>query len=145
MTATLRPVDGSGVSGDVTVYEVDGGVLIEGSFRGLSRRGHGFHIHEKGDCSGPGAEAAGGHWNPGGEAHGRWDGEEHHLGDLPILVGDATGQDTSSVFIEGPTFRKGRTGVAGRSLIVHANRDEPETQPDGGAGPAVACGVIGAP
>lgn len=140
----LDPVGGSGVSGEVIFYELDGGVLVEGSFKGLTpRRGHGFHLHEKGDCSGPGAEAAGGHFNPGGKAHGRWDADEHHIGDFPNLVGKPDGQDTTSFVVEDMTFRKGRTAIVGRSVIVHANRDDGLRQPDGGAGPALACGIIG--
>ncbi len=45
---------------------------------------HGFHIHEKGDCSSGDGMSTGGHFNPAGKPHGPQSGE-HHAGDMPSL------------------------------------------------------------
>jgi Cu/Zn superoxide dismutase len=51
----------------------------------------GFHIHEKGDCSAADATSAGGHFNPGAQAHGRSGHGAHHAGDTDNIVADAKG------------------------------------------------------
>jgi Cu-Zn family superoxide dismutase len=37
----------------------------------------------------------------------------------------------------------GRDSIVGRSVIVHAGRDDLKTQPSGDAGARVGCGVVG--
>ena len=59
--------------------------------RGLAPNGeHGFHIHEKGDCSSGDGMSAGGHFNPDAKPHGP-QGGAHHAGDMPSLRADASG------------------------------------------------------
>src|SRR5256885_16387212 len=83
--AQLQPTQGSKVSGSLQfTAQADGSVRVQGSVQGLAPNSeHGFHVHEKGDCSSPDGLSAGGHFNPTGQAHGRFDSSTHHTGDLP--------------------------------------------------------------
>jgi Cu-Zn family superoxide dismutase len=105
---------------------------------------HGFHIHDKGDCSAADASSAGGHFNPGAAQHGAGSGV-HHAGDIPNIKADARGVAHVDAKVAGVTLAAGATSVAGRSLVVHRDADDYTTQPAGNSGPRVACGVIAAP
>lgn len=58
----LNAKSGSAASGKLTISDLQGGgVHIKGKIIGLSpNASHGFHFHEKGDCSDPDAQKAGG-------------------------------------------------------------------------------------
>lgn len=134
---------GSAVTGTLTFTEGASGVRLRGEIRGLKANAtHGFHIHDKGDCSAPDATSAGGHFNPGGTAHGRHGGGEHHAGDLPSLAADANGVARIDAVIAGVTLLPGATSATGRSVIVHRDPDDYTTQPTGNSGPRIACGVV---
>lgn len=143
--AVLAPTQGHTASGVVRFSEVDGGVLVDAQVSGLAPGKHGFHIHEKGDCSAPDATSAGAHFNPGGKPHGHPDDADHHLGDMPMLAADANGNARVDAVLQGPSIGgKGTTNIVGRAVIVHAAPDDFVTQPTGNSGGRVACGVIGA-
>ena len=138
--AKLQATSGSKVSGDVKFTQKDGQqVMISAVIYGLKPNSeHGFHIHDKGDCSGDG-NAAGGHFNPTGAMHGA---PGHgHAGDLPMLQADAQG--TATVRYTSQQIKlEGEGGILGRAVIVHRDLDDQHTQPTGNAGPRLACGVI---
>lgn len=134
---------GGAVAGALVFSEGQGGVRLRGEVRGLKAGAeHGFHIHEKGDCSAPDATSAGGHFNPGGTPHGRHGTGVHHAGDLPSLVADAQGVAKIDALIDGVTLGSGPTSIVGRSVIVHRDPDDFVTQPTGNSGPRIGCGVI---
>src|SRR5262245_5941084 len=60
----LKPTQGNTGSGKVEFVSEAGGVRVSGKLEGLKPGEHGFHVHEKGDCSAPDAASAGGHFNP---------------------------------------------------------------------------------
>ena len=70
VAATIEPTQGNTAAGEVRFYKVDTGVRVVASVSGLTPGKHGFHLHEKGDCSAPDAMSAGGHYNPLGAPHG---------------------------------------------------------------------------
>ena len=139
--AKLAPTEGNTVQGNVTFKQEKKGVRIVANVSGLTAGLHGFHIHEKGDCSAPDATSAGGHFNPNGQQHGKVDAAEHHTGDLPSLKANAKGKATLNALVKGLVLT-GDTGIVDRALIVHANPDDYITQPTGNAGGRVACAVI---
>ena len=143
IAVTLEPRSGSTVSGSMHITERNGVVRLRGTVTGLAPNSeHGFHIHEKGDCSAPDASSAGGHFNPDGSAHGSHSAPVHHAGDLPSLKADAKGIAKIDVTLSGVTLGSGPTGIIGRSLVVHGKADDFTSQPSGNSGPRVACGVI---
>ena len=141
-SAALAPTQGNNVQGNVTFrQEEDGGVRIIAEISGLTPGSHGFHVHEKGDCSAPDASSAGGHFNPHQTEHGKAGEGAHHAGDLPSLEADAAGNATIDVVLYGLEIT-GDNGIVGRGLIVHADPDDYISQPTGNSGVRVACAVI---
>lgn len=142
--ANLASASGSLVSGRLTLMPMGDGVHITGEIGGLQPNGsHGFHIHEKGDCSAADASSAGGHFNPAATPHGRAGHGAHHAGDGDNLIADPQGVARVNAHFSGVSLGGGGANdIAGRALIVHANADDYSSQPAGNAGARVACGLI---
>lgn len=138
----LSPTKGNTASGTVVFSEAGNKLRVVAEITGLSPGPHGFHIHEKGDCSAPDGTSAGGHYNPTGKPHGNPEHAEHHAGDMPQLVADAKGVAKLVAYIDEVNLGNGEGGIVGRSVIVHATADDFKTQPTGNSGARVACGVI---
>lgn len=130
------------VKGTVEFKETDDGVEVTANLEGLKKGDHGFHIHEKGDCSAPDAKSAGGHFNPSNHKHGAPDAAEHHEGDLGNITAGKDGKATATMTIKGVTLKEGDTSIVGKGFIIHAKKDDMKTQPTGNAGDRVGCGVI---
>ncbi|QEZ44956.1 superoxide dismutase family protein [Cupriavidus oxalaticus] len=143
--AQLQPKSGTNTAGTVTFQQQPGGVLMTASITGLPPNTvHGFHVHEKGDCSAPDAMSAGGHFNPGGKPHGQMTMPEHHAGDMNNVTADASGNVRVSMLLPSLSVGTGANGVIGRAVVVHKDPDDYKTQPTGNAGGRIACGVVAA-
>ena len=143
-TAQLQPTTGNATSGSVSFIQKGNKVLVSGEIRGLKPNAeHGFHVHEKGDCSSGDGMSAGGHFNPTGAPHGAHGMGMHHTGDLPSLKADAGGIARFNFESGSLAVGSGVTNIVGRGLIVHRDPDDYKTQPTGNAGPRLACAVIG--
>ena len=140
--AVLNPTEGSKVHGVVSFSKDGRGVRITAHVEGLSPGPHGFHIHEFGNCSSPEANSAGGHFNPTDMPHGCPKAEKRHVGDLGNIVADKNGEARLEV-TDNAMSLEGPKSIIGRSIVVHAQADDCETQPTGNSGARVACGVIG--
>lgn len=140
--AVLDPTQGNTAAGTVRFEQRGEDVQVTAQISGLKpNQEHGFHVHEKGDCSSVDGTSAGGHFNPTGKPHGAPDGE-HHAGDLPALKADAGGRATASFVLHGVSLGAGAADLLGRGVIVHAAPDDYKTQPTGNSGARIACGVI---
>lgn len=147
---TLNMVDEKGVGAEIgTVQITDSkyGLVLTPSLRGLPPGLHGFHVHQNPSCDAKEKDgkivpalAAGGHFDPASTGkHGEpWG--EGHLGDLPPLYVDASGNATQPVLA--PRLKV--ADLAGRSLMVHAGGDNHADHPAplGGGGARMACGVV---
>ena len=145
-TATLAATQGSTAAGTAT-FKAAGkdGVQLTVEVSGLKPgSSHGFHVHEKGDCSSPDATSAGPHFSLPGQQHGTHEGEAFHAGDLGNLAADANGRATASLVVPASklTIAPGQLSVVGRALVVHGAPDDLKSQPAGNSGPRIACGVI---
>ena len=89
-----------------------------------------------------GLKSAGGHFNPGMHKHGGPQTGEHHAGDLGNLEADAQGKATYDATVQGISLDDPKTGIIGKSVIVHGKADDLKSQPAGNAGPRIGCGVI---
>ncbi len=139
--AKLAPTQGNTANGTAKFRPKGDKVMVEAEFVGLTPGLHGFHIHEKGDCSAADAASAGGHFNPTQQPHGDTSGNAHHAGDLPMLYADAEGRAKLRVELDYLQLT-GEQSIVGRSVIVHQKADDFTTQPAGNSGARVACGVI---
>jgi len=140
--AELMARSGSQVAGEVTFEEGKGGVLVRVNARGVSPGEHAIHVHEKGDCSAPDGTSAGGHFNPLKKPHGGPGDKERHAGDLGNVTADGAGNVKFESLFAGITLGKGPTAIVGKSVILHAKRDDMKTQPTGDAGGRIACGIV---
>ena len=143
-TAQLQAASGSKATGELNFAAGEGGVSVSGHVAGLAANTiHGFHVHETGDCSAPDARSAGEHFNPEHGNHGGPTTDDRHLGDLPNIESDGTGNATVSATISNATLRDGGPhDLQGKAVIVHARRDDYVSQPSGDSGERIACGVI---
>jgi superoxide dismutase, Cu-Zn family len=139
--AQLNPTTTNSVRGTVHFTETRKGVKVVAHITGLTPGKHGFHIHEKGDCSAPDATSAGPHFNPTGSPHAGPDAPARHIGDLGNITANASGlahyeRTDKHLSFDGPN------SILNRAVIVHAVPDDLTSQPAGNAGARVACGVI---
>jgi len=139
--AKLEPTAGNNVKGTVTFTADAGGVRVVADLSGLTPGEHGFHIHEKGDCSAPDGSSAGGHFNPTGAPHGGPDAAQHHVGDLGNITADQAGKARMDKVFSYLTM-EGTNSFVGRSVVVHSGKDDFTSQPAGNAGARLTCGVI---
>lgn len=139
--APMAGTDGHLATGAVTFTEVEGGIRVVATFVGVRQGAHGFHIHEKGDCSSGDGTSAGDHWNPGGVAHGGRHAAIRHVGDLGNVTADADGVVRAD-FVDGTIPFDGVNSIIGKGFILHADEDDLISQPSGAAGIRISCGVI---
>lgn len=136
----LVSATGNSVKGNLTASNEGDAVAIRGEITGLTPgKEHGLHVHEVGECSLPDFKTAGEHFNPTKVPHGE------HLGDLPSAKADENGRATINLLVKGPNLvdKDGApSAIFGKSLVVHAMPDDFKTQPSGGSGARIACGVI---
>lgn len=141
--AKLEPTKGNVAAGTVTFTQEGDKVRVVANLTGLKPNAeHGFHIHEKGDCSSGDGMSTGGHFNPLGKPHGTHTAMDRHAGDLPSLKADAAGNAKLSAVLDVISVKAGPTSIIGRGMIAHRDPDDYTTQPTGNAGPRIACAVI---
>lgn len=140
--AEMRGYSDTSIHGTVSFHEEGDSLLVTAEILGLIPGStYGIHVHEFGDCSTP--EASGEHFMPG-EPHGNpFDPPgSHHAGDLPNVQTDSTGVGRMSFMASAINLEGGSISVLDRSVVLHALPDDYITQPAGGTGERIACGVI---
>lgn len=146
-TAVVKAGDGKD-AGVVTVTEAPRGVLLKLELKGLTPGWHAVHFHEKGDCGTPDFKSAGAHVHSAATTvHGLLNPDANDNGDLPNIFAGPDGSATAEIYstlvsLKGAGDRPALLDADGSSIVVHANPDDHKTQPIGGAGARVACGVI---
>ena len=142
--AVLRNAAGEEV-GTATFTEETGAVRLSVDVQGLPPGEKGVHIHQTGACEPPTFESAGAHFNPEGRRHGTLNPEGPHAGDLPNLEVAQDGRGRLETTMDRVTFSAGTASLLdedGSALVVHAQRDDLQTDPSGNSGDRIACGVI---
>lgn len=146
--ATLHDREGANI-GRVALRQTIEGVRVHLDLLGAAPGPHAVHIHDIGRCERPDFESAGEHANPGERQHGLRAPNGPHAGDLPNVFVPDSGQ--LSVELSAPGLRLA-DGAArplldadGASVVMHAGTDDHVSQPGGGAGLRLACGVVHRP
>ena len=147
-TASATIIDNSGATiGEASLIESNVGVLIRLTLDGVAPGWHAIHIHEIGNCDDTDRFMnSGGHFNVYERAHGLLNPDGPDNGDLPNVYAHADGSVrvemlTPLVSLKGPD-RPAVLDYDGSALVMHTNPDDHVTQPIGGAGARIACGVI---
>ena len=152
-TAPLAAADSvtaplAGAAGSVTLTAAPKGVLVHIEASGLTPGWHAVHFHEKATCGDPGFKASGAHVH-GATAlvHGLLNPAATDDGDLPNIFAGADGKANAESFTTLVSLRPGGAAPAlldadGSALVIHANRDDYQAQPIGGAGDRIACAVL---
>lgn len=100
------------------------------------------HIHENAAC-GDNGKAAGGHWNPTNEEHGKWGSGKFHSGDIGNIALDAQGNGSFEMETDRWSIGGGsNTDILNKSVIVHGGMDDFTSQPAGNSGARIGCGAI---
>jgi Cu-Zn family superoxide dismutase len=125
--------------GTVSFRDSDHGLIIEPNLRGLRPGPIGAHVHQNASCAaaadGSPGMGAGSHYDPMNRGvHGGPYGNGH-MGDLPNLIVESDG--TATIPVLAP--RLSTADLDGRSLMIHADRDNYGDSPGGGR---AFCGVI---
>lgn len=147
--ATLMNPSGAPV-GRAILTQGATGLLIRIEAEGLTPGWHGVHIHATGQCAAP-FTSAGGHINHGEPKapHGLLNAGGPDDGDLPNVFADAAGRVNAEVFTTRARIAREGPGqwlwdADGSALVIHASMDDQTSQPIGGAGDRVVCGVMAA-
>jgi Cu-Zn family superoxide dismutase len=142
--AELKNAKGEHV-GAAELTQTPHGVLLKVELSGIPAGTHAFHVHAVGKCEPP-FTSAGGHFNPEGKKHGLLAAEGAHAGDMPNLYVPDSGKLSAEILNVAVTLAKGQKNSLfqeqGTALIVHAGVDDYQTDPTGGAGDRIACGVV---
>ena len=111
---------------------------------GLPPGWHGIHFHAVGDCSDHEKfEKSKAHVNHDQSTHGMLHPDGPDEGDLPNVYVNGDGSVNAEVSSDTPLIGEGGLKDGdGSALVIHANEDDHTTQPIGGAGARIACGVI---
>ena len=134
-------------AGTAVLKQKKNGVEVKVALENIPFGEHGVHIHQNAVCEGPDFKTAGGHFNPDSKQHGFENPAGHHAGDTPSNV--SVGEDhrgsmrwvLTAVTLQPGTPNSLLSG-SGTALIVHEKADDMKTDPSGGSGNRIACGVI---
>lgn len=154
--ASAGLIDAKGAEvGRVVLRSAPTGVVMRIDIEGLAPGWHGVHFHAVGDCSDGegGFKKAGAHYDPDNHDHGLLKADGAERGDLPNIHAGADGRATAEIFRSGVSLGPSEENAAsigpyplidddGFAVVVHANADDQETQPIGGAGERVACAAV---
>lgn len=143
-TANIKLANGTD-AGTVTMTEATGGVLVKFELKGLPAGPHGVHVHDVGKCEGD-FSSAGAIYNPLGSKHGLLSEEGPMAGDLPNLYAAADGTVTAETFTPFLNLNKDAEESIfdsdGVAVLIYEKADDHLSDPEGGAEPRIACGVL---
>ena len=147
-SADLFGISGTAI-GTADMIQAPTGVLIRVNVEDLTPGAHGLHIHDHAMCEpDTGFTSAKGHHGKVEGAHGLLNPKGPEAGDLPNIFVGADGRGQGEFFTTLISLNTDSPlsifDDSGASFIIHENADDHITQPIGGAGKRVACGIISA-
>lgn len=144
-TAELKNIEGA-VIGAAHITQSPHGVLVHIRVSDLAAGAKGVHFHSKAHCAADtGFKSSHGHHGEGDGEHGLLNAAGPGMGDLGnIYVGEnGVGEMQffkTGVFLDGDDLPL--LDEDGTAIVIHAEEDDQVTQPIGGAGARIACGLV---
>lgn len=144
-SADLINLEGKSI-GNVHFIQGTEGVVIRIKISDMNPGAHAMHFHNIGDCRNEDFKSAGPHIMPDGKPHGFFNPKGPHAGNLPnLIVHDDRSTEveiyTSLISLDGK-FSVPLLDDDGSAIVIHQFEDDHYTQPIGGSGERIACGVI---
>lgn len=141
--------------GTIALTQGPEGVLLDVDLKDMPPGAHGFHIHSIGDCSDHDAfKEAAGHISDDDDQHGLLNPDGPEAGDLPNIIVPENGVLKVQFYAHDLEIHpedgddvdeETLLDSDGSAFMIHEGPDDHKTQPIGGAGARIACGVIEAP
>jgi superoxide dismutase, Cu-Zn family len=142
----VKMVNAKGDSiGKVKFQEVSSGIKLTFDLKGLPSGEHAVHIHDKGECKKPDFKSSGKDLNPDEKEHGLLHPKGSHAGDLRNIIVEDDGTVKAEIMAPNLTLKEGKKTLIkknGTTLVIHEEKDDGMTQPEGDAGDGIACGEI---
>lgn len=133
------------VIGSASFRQTPAGLLIFIQIRkGLPPGGHGVQLHSVGRCA-PDFRASGKTINPKKREHGLDNQAGPKSGNLPNVYADSQGRVQAEMFTARVELSNGKAPLLdgnGSAIVIYSRWDDQRSQPIGGAGRPIACGVI---
>ncbi|HLV66300.1 MAG TPA: superoxide dismutase family protein [Polyangiaceae bacterium] len=140
--AEFQTVKGIELDGEARFEETPEGVRIVVEVEDAPPGKRGVHIHQFADCSDIAGQSMGSHFAPRKHPHGLPTQTERHLGDLGNIEVGKDGKGRLEIVVPEANLRPGDSlSFVNRAIVIHQGEDK-GTQPTGGAGKPIACGVI---
>ncbi|WP_179379814.1 superoxide dismutase family protein [Jannaschia marina] len=122
------------------------GVLLYLRVEGLTPGAHGLHLHSRGICETQESfSTAMGHVDMVEGGHGLLNPAGPEAGDIPNIFVAADGIGEMEAYLTMVSLEEGAQNLLdadGSTIMIHENADDHVSQPIGGSGARVACGVI---
>ena len=142
--ADMMNVHGEKV-GTAKFTQAQRGVVMELVISGLEPGEYGIHFHEFGKCDGPSFTSAGNHFNPDDKEHGLKNEKGSHAGDLPNLKITTKKDNKVELSSDRVSLEGGKNSLlrdGGTTVVIHAEKDDQQSNPSGKSGARIVCGVI---
>ena len=144
-TADLKNLDGETI-GAADITQSPHGVLVHIKVSDLPPGPKGIHFHSKAHCAADtGFKSSHGHHGEGEGEHGLVNANGPGKGDLGNIYVGENGVGEMQFFKTGVFLEGGDPPLLdadGTAIVIHANEDDQVTQPIGGAGPRLVCGIV---
>lgn len=144
-TAELKNIEGA-VIGAANITQSPHGVLVHIKVADLPPGAKGVHFHAKAHCAADtGFKSSHGHHGEGEGAHGLLNAAGPGMGDLGNIYVGENGVGEMQFFKTGVFLDGGALPLMdedGTAIVIHAEEDDQISQPIGGAGARIVCGIV---
>lgn len=146
-SAALHDLEGAHI-GMANITQTPHGVLVHVRVSDLPPGPKGIHFHRTAHCAAEdGFTSSHGHHGEGEGAHGLLNAAGPGMGDLGNIYVGADGIGEMQFFKAGVFLDSGDMPLLdedGTAIVIHAEEDDQVTQPIGGAGARIVCGLVDA-